>query len=256
MIQEASSAIAAHKQSLLERMHKDRLLGRHEDGRAVLHEKLLQMRREREARELQHRVQSEAAAALEADRLRQEEELLASAREDQRQKVDEFRKERERAEAVKRAQLAAQREEEAARTRAMVEAHRPNVEQRRQLLSEKEEERRQKELEMERKELQRMELLARLAEQVPYFAAIQSATSKLDHVTASILNSQYHREDFGRGFGPMNGYTDSATIADSRFRLTEALRAAGVIGSQYSAQVVRDMFPRQHLAVHGIVSHL
>jgi hypothetical protein len=240
----------------LERMRKDQLLGRHEDGRAVLHEKLLQMRREREAREQQRRVQDEAAAALEAERLRQEEELLASEREGQRQKVDEFRQERERAEAARRAQLAAQREDEAARTRALVEAHRPNVQQRRDLLSEREEERRQKELELERKELQRMELLARLAEQVPYFAAIQSATSKLDHVTANILNSQYHREDFGRGFGPMNGYTDSATIADSRFRLTEALRSAGVIGSKYGGQVVQSLFPRPHLAVHGIVSHL
>jgi hypothetical protein len=72
-------------------------------------------------------------------------------------------------------------------------------------LTEKDEERKQRELEVQRRELQKMELLAKLAEQVPYFAAIQAATSKLDHVTANILNSQYHKAEFHRGFGPMNG---------------------------------------------------
>ena len=99
-----------------------------------------------------------------------------------------------------------------------------------------------------------MALLLKLAEQVPYFEAIQNVSSKLDHITASVKGHEYFKgEDLTRGHIPLNGFTDRAVIRDSRFRLATALREAGIHGSEAAKLVVQQFCPRPHLAIHGII---
>lgn len=56
-----------------------------------------------------------------------------------------------------------------------------------------------------------------------------------------------------RGHIPMNGFTDQRVISDSRFRLSEALRSAGIQHSQAAAAAVARAHPRPHLAIHGLL---
>ncbi len=46
-------------------------------------------------------------------------------------------------------------------------------------------------MEIQVEEEKRLQKLLKLAEQVPYFDSIQSTTSKLDHITASVKGHEY-----------------------------------------------------------------
>lgn len=97
-----------------------------------------------------------------------------------------------------------------------------------------------------RKESERLELLNKLAEQVPYFDALQNAVSRLDHVTTSVLGHQYNKPATPtRGFNPMNGFTDERVFKDAKFRLGLALRAAGVHTSTAARDAIASLCPRQ-----------
>jgi hypothetical protein len=91
--------------------------------------------------------------------------------------------------------------------------------------------------------------------QVPYYEAIQDATSKLDHITASAKAHEYvaPEEPGVRGHLPLNGFTDGRVVQDTRFRLAEALRRCGVAGSQAAKNVVAQYYSRPHLAIHGLL---
>ena len=77
--------------------------------------------------------------------------------------------------------------------------------------------------------------------QVPYYDAIQDASSRLDHITASAKGHEYV------------AFTDGKVIQDSRFRLAEALRRCGVAGSEAARAVVAQFHPRPQLAIHGLI---
>ena len=76
------------------------------------------------------------------------------------------------------------------------------------ILVEREEDKKRRMLEIQQEEQRRLELLAKLAEQVPYWENIQAATSKLDHITAAAKGQEYVKgEELTRGYIPMNGFT-------------------------------------------------
>jgi hypothetical protein len=76
------------------------------------------------------------------------------------------------------------------------------------ILVEREEDKKRRILDLQQQEQRRLELLAKLAEQVPYWENIQAATSKLDHITAAARGQEYVKgEDLTRGYIPMNGFT-------------------------------------------------
>ena len=57
----------------------------------------------------------------------------------------------------------------------------------------------------------------RLAQQVPYYQAMQEAHSKLDHVTASVRNQEYiPTHESYRGHIAMNGFDDKKVTSDIR----------------------------------------
>ena len=80
---------------------------------------------------------------------------------------------------------------------------------------------------------------------MPYYDALQNASSKLDHVTAATEAQKYHKPDeLSRGFCPLNGFTDKRIFKDARFRLGLALREAGVHQSAAAAAVISALHPR------------
>lgn len=60
-------------------------------------------------------------------------------------------------------------------------------------------------------------------------------------------------EEETRGHLPLNGFTDQRVIRDTRFRLAEALRLAGVANSSAAKEIVQRFHQRPHLAIHGIL---
>jgi hypothetical protein len=75
-------------------------------------------------------------------------------------------------------------------------------------LIEKLEDKKRRHLEYEVQEQKRLQLLEKLAQQVPYWENIQAATSKLEHITAAAKGHEYIKgEELTRGYIPMNGFT-------------------------------------------------
>ena len=80
---------------------------------------------------------------------------------------------------------------------------------------------------------------------MPYWDALQNASSKLDHITASAESHRYFKpEEASRGFQSLNGFTDKKVFKDARFRLALALREAGVQHSSAAKAIVQSMNPR------------
>ncbi len=108
-------------------------------------------------------------------------------------------------------------------------------------------------------EEKKLELLLRLAEQVPYFQTIQDIAPRYDQATMSTIQGQYLPipDDINlakqRGHIPLLGFTDHKIIRDTRFRIMEALRMAGLQNTQAAKDVVQQYHPRPHLAIHGIL---
>lgn len=90
---------------------------------------------------------------------------------------------------------------------------------------------------------------------MPYWSIIKDIAPRLDHATVS---SQAHsfmptEDELTRGHMPLNGFTDQRVIRDTRFRIVEALRMAGLAHTQAARDVVQQLHPRPHLAIHGII---
>ena len=104
------------------------------------------------------------------------------------------------------------------------------------------------------KEMKRLELLAKIAEECPYWEGLQNVHSKLDHVTVAAQYAMYMKgEDMTRGHLPLLGFADKKVISDARFKLISALRSAGVGQSDYAKVAVDRINPRPHLAIHGLI---
>lgn len=238
-----------------DRLYRERS-SEHEQHRQELLLLLGDMRREKQERDRQLKLQED-----ELQRQREDEQISEMERQEKlrlarKQLVESYqaiRREREREEEEQR------RRELAERDRRVKEELERNKEKVIQLTKEweqsREESRRQRELRLQEDEIKRTALLMKIASQVPYWQSIQEVESKLDHVTAAAKAHEYldNNNDLGRGHMPMNGFTDSNVISDSRFRLAAALRAAGIHQSQAAQAAVKQFFPRPHLAIHGIV---
>ena len=76
----------------------------------------------------------------------------------------------------------------------------------------------------------------------------------MDQATISSQAQAFVKEGDGltRGHLPLNGFTDHKVIRDTRFRIMEALRMAGLQQSQAAREVVAQFHPRPHLAIHGL----
>jgi hypothetical protein len=119
------------------------------------------------------------------------------------------------------------------------------VQRRGAILVEREEERRRKEEAFHQQEQRRLELLAKMAEQVPYWENIQNATSKLEHITAAARGHEYIKgDDPVRGYMPLNGFTERQVFSDARARIAFALREAGVHQSEAAKQLVQNLHAR------------
>lgn len=102
--------------------------------------------------------------------------------------------------------------------------------------------------------MKKYEYLLKLAQDVPYFEAIQSIESKLDHITTSAKSHYYAAPiDPGRGHLQMYGFHDKKIISDTRLRIANALREHGLIHSEAAKQVIAAYHPRPHLAIHGLL---
>ena len=94
-----------------------------------------------------------------------------------------------------------------------------------------------------------------LASTVPYWDAVKNATSQLDHVTAAVKAQEWvPPEEVTRGFLSSYGFCDKKVVRDTRFRLAEALREAGIARSKVAAEVVQKFHQRPHLAIHGVLN--
>lgn len=201
----------------------------------------------------QMKAQAELDAKKKEERVKEEEAEKAELAARKRQ-VEEFKALRRAAQVQLRAQEEAAQLEAQRVAKELAEANKPKIEMRAQLAQQKMQLRKQREIELEQQEEQKMELLRKLAEQVPYWEAIQNATADLSHVTASVKAQQYVQPaELGRGYIPMNGFDDNTYMHDSRHRLAMALREAGVHRSEAARVAVQQANPRPHLAIHGIL---
>jgi hypothetical protein len=258
-----------------------------EEARLLLHQHLDVLRvAKQQQQERQQRVEYEEATHRE----QQEEERRLKCEQEQAQRrtvVAEFQRLREEARARR---LQQEKESEARRVeemRGLIAANRGKVEGRETTRLQKEEEKHRRLLQKQEEEAHRLELLAKLAATVPYWDAIENATSQLGHVTAAVRAQEwyvrthsiylsiihltltpstntiynncamlplprYKPEELTRGFLDLNGFGDKKIIGDARFRLAEALREAGVASSKMAQHAVQAFCPRPHLAIHGI----
>jgi len=219
---------------------------RHEKARAELHLALNIQRAER-VKEMESRLAEIEQLRMQADEEnRKEEERRAEEVRQKKALVEKFRADREAFEAAQRRQAEEAAAAEAAEKKRRVEEARPHVEQREALRLKKIEEQRRKEKKHLEEEARRLDILNKLAEQVPYWDALQAAESKLDHVTAAVEAQKYQKpEEVSRGHLSMNGFTDQKLFKDARFRLGLALREAGVHQSAAAAAVISSLHPRQ-----------
>lgn len=229
-------------------------LVRFEERRQDLHMILSQQRAEKEVRDA---LNAQRQADLE--RVQQEENalLLEKARERAEQMkvlVGEYRARREAEAAQEAERLRVEQQQREERIRIEIEENREKVEQRHEQYWEKERLRKKQEEELQQKEVMRLELLAKIVEQCPYWEGLQNVHSKLDHITTAAAQAMYQKgEDLTRGHMPLQGFADKNVIKDTRFKLISALRNAGVAHSEYAKTAVAKINPMPHLAIHGIL---
>ena len=227
---------------------------RHEEGRMELHDKLTELRRQRKIMEDKLAEEERIRLLEEVNRERLVANAMKAEQEDRKMRVEMYKRARDQL-----AQVQQRLEEERKRIenesiKKEVEENKWKIEMREQLRLEKEDEKRRKEEELRLKECRRMEWLSKLAEQVPYWEAMQNAQSKLDHITASAKAWEYIGvDDPGRGYLPLNGFADIRVLRDARVRLAMALREAGVSHTIAAKEVVQQFHPRPQLAIHGLL---
>lgn len=243
---EKDEAQASAKANLLQLLtDREASLKREEDAlaweanRREWQERLVSLAKERALLEEKERSEESLAHELEEQRRQEQEERERLEREAKRAKVDEFRQLREVLASERRAAVRRQEEEERERRKAMLEETKGDVIRREDMRRAKEEERKLRLEEELRSEERRVELLQKLASQVPYWDKVQNAKANLSHITAAVAAQAYVQvEEGGRGFLPLNGFTDGKIVSDPRFRLVSALREAGIMHTDAARQII------------------
>ena len=189
--------------------------------------------------EIQGYIRKEEEEKKRIERERQE-EAERKEREHQRQRLAVYR------DAIGRKRLAeyeAERmrklEEEQQRAMLLVETEK-RVKYRQQLDSMRNAERQAKE-ELIKEELRAKEFrLERLASSVaPEIEADPARARAHTYASASMLTDEHDGD--GTAFNPVHGYFDDRLFQDQRFRIGEALRAAGLHATNYGRQVLTDI---------------
>ncbi|GMH93249.1 hypothetical protein TL16_g12577 [Triparma laevis f. inornata] len=113
--------------------------------------------------------------------------------------------------------------------------------------------------EMEKiRETEKLERLSALAATVPYYDNIINCKADLSKSTKARENDIYEDigltglTDFQLGEGRLRCFTNEKVFSDVRFRLGQALRQAGIAGSEASRAVVRAAVPRAPERTTGI----
>mmetsp|Transcript_29278 Transcript_29278/g.55315 ORF Transcript_29278/g.55315 Transcript_29278/m.55315 type:complete len:645 (+) Transcript_29278:129-2063(+) len=113
--------------------------------------------------------------------------------------------------------------------------------------------------EMEKiREIEKLERLSALAATVPYYDNIINCKADLSKNTKARENDVYEDialtglTDFQLGEGRLRCFTNEKVFSDVRFRLGQALRQAGIAGSEASRAVVRNLVPRAPERTTGI----
>ena len=226
----------------------------HEDMRGQLHDRLEQLRLGRRRAEELFLEEERRQLLEQVNRERIFADAAKAEAEEKKNKVAQYKRAKHCLQEMQQKLQEEQAHQEEERVKREVEENRWRVEMREHNRLEREEDKRRCEEQQLQLEQRRLEWLARLAEQVPYWEALQNAQSRLDHVTASAKAWEYVSSGPGaRGYLPLNGFADNKVMKDARVRLAMALRDAGVQNSQYAAQVVREFHPRPQLAIHGIL---
>ena len=255
ILSSAKGAIAEVREERARVRLEEKERQRQERERLMIHEHLMELR---EARRVENETASEEEAQREEERARLERlrreqwELEQEARKSLVAKFQNARRERSEREA---AEAEATRQKQEAAMRELIEQNRGHVERRELLRLEKEQDKVRRLAQKAEEEAQRLELLMKLAASVPYWDAVENATSQLDHVTAAAKAQEWVQpEQLTRGFLESYGFGDKKIVRDTRFRLAEALREAGIAQSRVAAEVVQRFNPRPHLAIHGILN--
>mmetsp|Transcript_7176 Transcript_7176/g.15468 ORF Transcript_7176/g.15468 Transcript_7176/m.15468 type:complete len:593 (-) Transcript_7176:32-1810(-) len=105
-----------------------------------------------------------------------------------------------------------------------------------------------------RDEEKRLGRLNSLAASVPYYGTIMKANSDILKSTESRKNDIYQGRSELADFqsGNLKSFTNEQLFSDSRFRLGNALHAAGLARTEYARDVVRDAIPRCEERTTGI----
>lgn len=162
----AKSDVEAFRANRIEARKNEEELLKFESRRQDMHLILAQQRAEKNVRDA---LRAQELCELEAEQQKAREEALRLAREkaaEMKTKVEAFKQ--ERAVALMEKERVA-KEEEAARLEALkqqIEANKGKVEHRGELIKQKDEQRKLKEMELQQAEVRRLELLAKIAEQV------------------------------------------------------------------------------------------
>ena len=255
LLMQARQQLDIFRKDRKETIEKEKKQVRHEDARKLLHTQLEILRAAKEELNKQLQLESEEkyVQAQRDDEIKKDE--FRKIQDWKRTQVDSFQKAREQ---IKEAQRL-QEEERAAKMkeelRLAIESNKGRVEDREKIRIEKEHEKKRNELKkLEMEQARKMDLLLKLAAEVPYWDAIQNAESNLDHITCAVKAQEYLGfQEEARGHKRSTGYADRSIIRDARFRLASALRDAGVASSHYAKQAVQRMNPRPELAIHGII---
>jgi hypothetical protein len=228
---------------------------RQERERLMVHEHLMEMR---EARRVQKEAANEEEALRKEERVRLEKLRLRQWEQEQEARkclVAKFQTARRERREQEAAALEAARYKREEAMRELVERNRGHVKRRELLRLEKEQEKARRVAQKAEDDAQRLELLMQLAASVPYWEAVENATSQLDHVTAAAKAQEWVEPEVrSRGFLESYGFGDKKIVRDARFRLAEALREAGIAQSRVAAEVVQQFHQRPHLAIHGVLN--
>lgn len=105
-----------------------------------------------------------------------------------------------------------------------------------------------------RDEEKRLGRLNSIAASVPYYGTIMKANSDILKSTESRKNDIYQGRSELADFqcGNLKSFTNEQLFSDTKFRLGNALHAAGLARTKYARDVVRDVIPRCEERTTGI----
>ena len=257
LIDQAKTQVDAFRLQRRESLFAAQRQAAHEASRKMLHQVLDGLRAAREESDAQRRSQKEREDASLIEESQRAAAALRAEQDWKKQRVEIYKNVRREMQEHLRREEERLREEARVAHLSVIAANKERVAVREQARLAKEEEKHKKDLQHAEAEARKMDMLMRLAAQVPYYDDIQNATSKLDHVTAAAQAHLYlgGAEEF-RGHMRATGFADTKIISDARFRLAEALRdaAPSLIQSAAARVVIAQFNPRPHLAIHGVLS--